>query len=659
MVNSPQPRKNDERVVDGGSTDQPRGGWKVTRRRSGLNESQPSHSSQSVKHAHEANKQMGDEPTHAEDLVNRGKTVVTAGSDDLVDDTSELKRDKIMAAQGAIKRKVYELKRADECSKRANLSSLPENNDFVDVAPQLKRYKNTMTQNAATLALEATGAVPVIGSDDGDVLPSINTRSSSAIFVKAVSGLTDDQKEAVRDMGFGRLLELTITTTPAKMGYWLVDSFNHMDRKLKLYDGEKIHVKEEDVYAALGLPRGTIEVTNKNKKTESELLKEWVRLYNVSKPTKITASRVLDMIQNCHGSDDWFKRNFVVLMVTCLFESTSNGMANLRIIHLLSDLSNIMNMNWCSYMIRCLVSSKKSWNDNRGRKNFTGPLLFLTLFYVDKVVLSIRNVARIFPIFKAWNNELLKARERDEIVAGAFGRGYVDADLCVEDASHRVEREFNIRDDNDMNRTSTISVQLFFKGKRKKDISYKKFQDMFKADFDWIRRYNIKQIAVFVFPVHSGSFSGLMCIVPESQNFYVLDSVGACRDDGVKKTVLARAEILRQWVAKYLDHMNMVKFSKAVALSIPEVVNLDWTEGVDDVDVGVVTMRLMETFKGRITKNWNQDMKKADKGQLELMRKRYCYVIAGAGNNDTKDDNLAAARKFQDLCGGVKSRADS
>ncbi|CAA0841409.1 Unknown protein [Striga hermonthica] len=260
-------------------------------------------------------------------------------------------------------------------------------------------------------------------------------------------------------MGFGCLLDLTITTTPAKLGYWLVDKFNHMDRKLQLYGGEKIHLNEDDVYLALGLPRGTIEIVNKKKKSESELLKDWVRLYKVSKPTNITATKVLDMIQSCEGCDDWFKRNFIVLMVTCLFESTSNGMANLRMIHLLDDLSSVVKMNWCSYLIRCLVGTKKSWNDNRRRKNFTGPLLFLTLFYVDKVVLSIRTVARTFPIFKAWNNDLLKDRERAEILTGAFGRGYVDVDIRVPDPSLRVERKVISPNGDDTKSTSELSVK--------------------------------------------------------------------------------------------------------------------------------------------------------------------------------------------------------
>ncbi|CAA0828630.1 Unknown protein [Striga hermonthica] len=261
--------------------------------------------------------------------------------------------------------------------------------------------------------------------------------SRPSMFVKAVSGLTDAKKRVVREMGLGSLLDLRVTIAPSKMGFWLVNNFNHMDRKLQLYDGEKVHIKEDDVFAVFGLPRGAIELTNKKKRATSTLLDDWIRLLDVRATSNITASKVLDRMNECAEGDDWFKIHFIVLMVTCLFESCLNGMANFRLVHALGDLSKVDNMNWCSYMIRCLVDTKRSWDSNRNQKNYSGPLLFLTLFYVDKVVLSVRSVPRMFPTFKSWSNETLRARERDEISSGAFGRGFVDVDLClIADSRH-------------------------------------------------------------------------------------------------------------------------------------------------------------------------------------------------------------------------------
>ncbi|GER33338.1 UvrABC system protein A, partial [Striga asiatica] len=45
-----------------------------------------------------------------------------------------------------------------------------------------------------------------------------------------------------------------------------------------------------------------------------------------------------------------------------------------------------------------------------------------------------------FPVFRSWSNEALKARERAEIVSGAFGRGFVDVDFRSIADSRRLDK---------------------------------------------------------------------------------------------------------------------------------------------------------------------------------------------------------------------------
>ncbi|GER47293.1 E3 ubiquitin-protein ligase [Striga asiatica] len=321
--------------------------------------------------------------------------------------------------------------------------SQPDSDDFVDDMPRhglekitkAKRVKGKYEMSdddtvGKYIDNYVSDDVGDVDGDKDDVFPRVNTRSSASIFVKAISDMSDMKKHAIREMGLGCLLELGITSTPSKMGFWVVENFNHLDRKLQLYGGEKVHIKEDDVYVTFGLPRGDIEIKNKKNRVTSSVLDDWIGLFNVRSTRNITALKVLDKMKECADADDWFRRHIIVLMVSCLFESCPNGMANFRLVHMLDDLSTVANMNWCSYMIRCLVDSKRSWEAN-GKRKYTGPLLFLTLFYADKVVLSVRSVARVFPTFKSWSNESLRDRERDEIASKAFGRGFVDSDMCV------------------------------------------------------------------------------------------------------------------------------------------------------------------------------------------------------------------------------------
>ncbi|CAA0843300.1 Unknown protein [Striga hermonthica] len=349
--------KGAQSVVDGGSVGHTVAPI-VTRRRASLNLSQQENVPQDADHAQGAIRQNIGAQKQPKKHKKRANTTGPSDDDDFVDGAPRRDSDLNVVARDANKRKIAAPIQAKGRVKRAKISRLPESEDANQT--QIERCQETTMRDGngrvqrnvngegGTHSLEDTRA------ETDDAFPTVHTRTSPAIFVKAVFGLSEDQKRAVRELGFGCLLDLTITATP-----------------------------EDDVYSVLGLPRGTIEVTNRKKKTESGALKEWADMYNVSIATKITATKVLEMIQTCDRSDDWFKRHFVVLVVTCLFESSQNGVANLRTVHLLDDLSNVSKMNWCAYMIRCLVGAKKSWNANQKRKNFTGPLLFLTVSAFD------------------------------------------------------------------------------------------------------------------------------------------------------------------------------------------------------------------------------------------------------------------------------------
>ncbi|CAA0814655.1 Unknown protein [Striga hermonthica] len=736
-----------------------------------------------------------------------------------------------------------------------------------------------------------------INIDNDGAFPSVTTRSSATMFVKAVTGLTDAKKRAVREMGLGSLLDLAITSAPSKMGFWLVENFNHMDRKLQLYGGEKVHVKEYDVHAVLGLPHEEIEISNKKKRASSTLLDEWIRMFDVRNTSNITTSKVLEKMDACVDGDDWFKRHFIVLIVSCLFESCLNGMANFRLLHAFDDLS--------------------------------------TLFYVDRVVLSVRSVPRTFPTFISWSNVSLQARERDEISSGAFGRGFVDTELCLLADSRQLDKTVPKTYDNDAGCSEGHNIQAFVQEFASKtlllattgteilrlvekapqillgDDNFVKMRDavwiligvyievpqsekidvtkdntncapsqtvddafwndpktlaaideIFRAvkqrdhfrrsqregypsyslglssdddvaddppryasgadvnpghDIDaptvlvdvpkgvdvssdktttvvegglpigtdlhavptvnevrgvqtgaecavlpsspmideehglksqagaavltatpmvdeerglitdnnddvaredgtqgsprpkrhikassfvkspfmertidvvkkldnhekmiaawalkkdtsdekelldlwsFILNYNEKfrSRGSFIFPVHSEVCSVLLCAAPDFRKFVVLDSTQHVTDGTVKKTLMSRADLLKQSFSKYLGERNVVGKSKAVAMSIPDVIDIGWTEGIDEADVGVITMRHMETFKGGFAKSWNHQLRKGDKGQLKLMRKRYSCVISCAPNNDLQDDNHTAAMMYHPVYMANKKR---
>ncbi|PWA84829.1 hypothetical protein CTI12_AA155960 [Artemisia annua] len=56
-----------------------------------------------------------------------------------------------------------------------------------------------------------------------------------------------------------------------------------------------------------------------------------------------------------------FKLNFLVLYFTSIGESNKNTIVNLRFFNCTQDENDILGFDWCSYVLQCLVRTKKSW----------------------------------------------------------------------------------------------------------------------------------------------------------------------------------------------------------------------------------------------------------------------------------------------------------
>ncbi|VFQ95834.1 unnamed protein product [Cuscuta campestris] len=78
-----------------------------------------------------------------------------------------------------------------------------------------------------------------------------------------------------------------------------------------------------------------------------------------------------------------------------------------------------------------LINSTIQWK-RKSNPYFTGPVLFLMMFYVDRVVFRMRVVPRTFPTILGWTSQKLKEREGLERESGGFGRGSMDPQINKE-----------------------------------------------------------------------------------------------------------------------------------------------------------------------------------------------------------------------------------
>nr|GEW17794.1 ulp1 protease family, C-terminal catalytic domain-containing protein [Tanacetum cinerariifolium] len=104
------------------------------------------------------------------------------------------------------------------------------------------------------------------------------------------------------------------------------------------------------------------------------------------------------------------------------------GTVNDRIIPFFPNTGDVSQMDWCSYALECMVRGCKEYKLG---KYFSGPLLLISIIYVNSTVSETVKVEKTVLAFKAWNSKLLLKREQEEIVLGGFGRLPIVEDLQV------------------------------------------------------------------------------------------------------------------------------------------------------------------------------------------------------------------------------------
>ncbi|KAH6824982.1 hypothetical protein C2S53_020137 [Perilla frutescens var. hirtella] len=258
------------------------------------------------------------------------------------------------------------------------------------------------------------------GTDD-DNYPTLKSRTCLSVLYKAIEKMNKKQKSDVMSIGFGPILLLKIKECPQKLSYWVLDNFDPKSCEITLQDGQRVHIDADDVSLILGFPRGPRPIGKEMRNVECPMTELWREHFQKRSDTILAKDVCKEMLSHREGGM-WFKRLFIVLLTCCLIENSGNDLFPQIMSHLLVDVDNVADYDWCDYLLRCLVEHTLIWQKNKD-KHFTGPILFLTLLYVDRVVLYRRVVPRSIPAINGWTYRLLCKRETAEIKSGGFGGG--------------------------------------------------------------------------------------------------------------------------------------------------------------------------------------------------------------------------------------------
>ncbi|VFQ69178.1 unnamed protein product [Cuscuta campestris] len=272
-------------------------------------------------------------------------------------------------------------------------------------------------------------------------------RSSRRTIKTMKKGKERLQRAEVERIGFGSVLRLDIWELPSRLGLWVVSNYDARSSCLKLPDSTKMHITAEDVNTVLGWPVGGERVQNNKRNKDKSLLNEW-RLKFDTTGIKITPNDVVEKMLECTEGGEWFVRHFVTLIVSMLVDSTSHGYVNALVMDNLRDVERVPRLDWCQYVLDKLIEIKLKW-EKKKKQLFSGPLLFLLVFYVDRVSDFSRTVPRTYPAVLAWSGKELWKRENSEVTEGGFGLGHDDG---------RMSREARIQLNGDMNEREQDAV---------------------------------------------------------------------------------------------------------------------------------------------------------------------------------------------------------
>ncbi|KAH6758679.1 hypothetical protein C2S51_018914 [Perilla frutescens var. frutescens] len=257
-----------------------------------------------------------------------------------------------------------------------------------------------------------------------DGYPLLTSRAIPSPLTNAIKNFNEAQREAVINIGFGEILNLQVKELLHKMTYWILNNFKPRRCEIELADnGGRLLLDEDDVLLILGLPKGRTLISKRTRNT-CQLTETWRKRFARHKYRIVPSNVVIDMLEDVERGD-WFKRQFIVLLTCCLIENGGNGYIYPNIMHHLQDIDNVSELNWCEFVIRCLVETSLWWQINKAR-DFRGPILFLILLYVDRVVLYNRYVSRSVPVIREWDTNFLFERQVLEIDAGGFGLGFIE-----------------------------------------------------------------------------------------------------------------------------------------------------------------------------------------------------------------------------------------
>ncbi|KAH9612816.1 hypothetical protein KSS87_013893, partial [Heliosperma pusillum] len=220
--------------------------------------------------------------------------------------------------------------------------------------------------------------------------------------LKLISRLNHAQREAVKRIGFGGLLDLRLKHVPVEHVHLFFEAFNDLSHIFRASDSKEFLVSKFDVHDCFLLPLGhkplDLVPTGRKKDPlaeENKQLKDrWRKSYKLSKPGEpIPLGKLLTDLEKDKEGGDQFCRLFVLFSMSSFLAPTTNNTVDMKLLGAVEDVGVINEYDWCSYVLNGV---RFDFRDEAPRYDL--------------------------PLIKHWDDERIASRLKGELVGGCLGR---------------------------------------------------------------------------------------------------------------------------------------------------------------------------------------------------------------------------------------------
>ncbi|MFS7914152.1 hypothetical protein Hanom_Chr02g00150041 [Helianthus anomalus] len=191
--------------------------------------------------------------------------------------------------------------------------------------------------------------------------------------------LSFEQRMAVEEMRFGRLLKFKVDGMPTKMENYVVERFNPSKMEISLPCGN-ITVNVEAIHKLLGIPRTSVNLSSLPNLAEMD---EAIRRWKDRFPGRyVSPTRMVDMIESSNEGDTFnFIMDFLTCFVTVMIDCHKQGCLRPWILDHITGKLDFASINWCQFVFEKLKKCKNGWKSNDSNRPFTGALTVLIVIF--------------------------------------------------------------------------------------------------------------------------------------------------------------------------------------------------------------------------------------------------------------------------------------